>query len=51
MHAKINAVRAIEGIDQESLKVLFNASKVKVNLMIRYQSQILKCHYQTWLRS
>jgi copper chaperone CopZ len=26
-----NAVRAIEGIDQESLKVLFNASKVKVN--------------------
>ena len=32
MHAKIeNAVRAIEGIDQESLKVLFNASKVKVN--------------------
>lgn len=26
-----NAVKALQGIDKESLKVLFNSSKVKVN--------------------
>ena len=32
MHAKIeNGVKALDGIDTESLKVLFNSSKVKVN--------------------
>ena len=26
-----NAVKALEGVDKESIKVLFNSSKVKVN--------------------